>query len=112
MAYDESLASRVRALLSSRTGVEEKSLFGGLNFSINGNMVCSINSTGFTLSVGKDNYDRALAMSGLKAKMLGTKPMNGMVVAENAASISDSDLEAWVNMAADVAAAKPAKVKK
>lgn len=111
MAYDEALAGKVRSILSSRDGYSEKTLFGGLNFAINGNMVCSVNSTGFTLSVGKDNYEKALSMPGLKPKMLGTKTMNGMVVVENPDSASESDLANWVNMAADVAAAKPAKVK-
>lgn len=111
MAYDEALAGRVRNLLSSRDGVGERNLFGGLNFGINGNMVCSINSRGFTLSVGKDNYDKALSMPGLKPMMMGEKPMMGMVMAENPDSVSDEDLSVWVNMAADSAAGKPPKVK-
>ncbi len=112
MAYDESLASRVRSVLSSRQGVEERNLFGGLNFGINGNMVCSINSRGFTLSVGGENYEKALSMPGMKPMMMGEKPMKGMVIVENPSAASDEDLASWVNMAADVAAAKPPKVKK
>lgn len=111
MAYDEALASRVRSVLSSRSGYAEKNMFGGLSFSINGNMVCSVNSRGFTMSVGADNYEKALSMEGMKPMMMGTKPMKGMVVVENPAAASDEDLSSWLNMAADVAAAKPPKVK-
>ena len=111
MAYDEALADKVRSILNSRPGYAEKNMFGGLNFSINGNMVCSINSRGFTLSVGADNYEKALSMSGMKPMMMGEKPMKGMVMVENPRSASDEDLASWVNMAADVAAAKPPKVK-
>jgi len=38
MAYDEDLANRIRELLGSEQGVEEKRMFGGLAFLINGNM--------------------------------------------------------------------------
>ncbi|MBE0573521.1 hypothetical protein IH575_01315 [Candidatus Dojkabacteria bacterium] len=111
MAYDEALAGRVRSILSSRNGVGERSLFGGLTFSINGNMVASVNSRGLTLSVGKENYEKALGMSGVKKVMMGEKPMPNVVMAEDPSNISNEDLNIWVNMAADAAAAKPPKVK-
>jgi len=109
MAYDEALAARVREILSSRSNVSEKMLFGGITFAINGNMVCSISSQGFVLSVGKDRFDEAMQLPNMKQRMLGPKAMPGMVVGEDAASWSDEDLANAVNLAADVAAAKPPK---
>lgn len=38
MAYDETLALRVRAALGGQTGVVERKMFGGLVFMVNGNM--------------------------------------------------------------------------
>jgi len=38
MAYDEDLAYRIRELVAAEHGVEEKRMFGGLAFLINGNM--------------------------------------------------------------------------
>ena len=38
MAYDEDLAYRIRELIATERGVEEKRMFGGLAFLINGNM--------------------------------------------------------------------------
>ena|SRR5260221_455052 len=112
MAYDTKLADRVRSALGSRKGVEERTLFGGLTFSINGNMVCSVNSRGFQLRVGSENYDKVLKMPNMKPVMLGTKPMNGMVFAEAGAYATDEGLTSVLNIAADVAAALPPKVKK
>jgi len=112
MAYDEALAGKVRTILNGRNGLSERNLFGGLNFGINGNMVCSINSRGFTLSVGKDNYEKAVSMPGMKPMMMGPKPMMGMVIVENPSGASEDDLASWVNMAADAAAAKPPKAPK
>ena len=43
MAYDESLAARVRQSLAGRPDVEEKPMFGGLTFMVAGNMCCGVN---------------------------------------------------------------------
>ena len=42
MSYDETTAKRVRPLLSRRKGFEEKKMFGGIGFLLNGNMCCGV----------------------------------------------------------------------
>lgn len=42
MAYNERLAERVRGYFTRRKGVEEKRMFGGLCFMLNGHMCCGI----------------------------------------------------------------------
>ena len=46
MAYDEDLANRIRELMASERGVEEKPMFGGLAFLINGNMSVAVSGQG------------------------------------------------------------------
>lgn len=46
MAYDEELANRIRELLGSRPGVDEKAMFGGLAFLIGGNIAVSASGQG------------------------------------------------------------------
>src|ERR1700753_3925187 len=46
MAYDEDLANRVRELLGTERGVDEKRMFGGLAFLINGNMSVAVSRQG------------------------------------------------------------------
>ena len=46
MAYDEDLANRIRELLGAEKGVEEKRMFGGLAFLINGNMSVAASGRG------------------------------------------------------------------
>ena len=46
MAYDEELANRIRELLGTEKGVEEKRMFGGLAFLINGNMAVAASGRG------------------------------------------------------------------
>ena len=60
MAYDEDLADRVRELISGERGVEEKRMFGGLAFLINGNMsVCASGQGGLMVRVPPDDTDEA-----------------------------------------------------
>jgi hypothetical protein len=42
MAYDERLAERIRFFLKRWKGMEEKRMFGGLCFMLNGHMCCGI----------------------------------------------------------------------
>ena len=42
MAYSEALAERIRQGLARRKNVEEKKLFGGLGFLLNGNMLVGV----------------------------------------------------------------------
>jgi hypothetical protein len=42
MAFDESVAARVRTTLTRLPGVTEKKMFGGLAFLVNGNMCCGV----------------------------------------------------------------------
>ncbi len=52
MAYDEDLANRLRELLTTEHGVDEKRMFGGLAFLINGNMaVCASGQGGLMVRV-------------------------------------------------------------
>ncbi|HEX2399103.1 MAG TPA: TfoX/Sxy family protein, partial [Mycobacterium sp.] len=46
MAYDEDLADRIRELIAAERGVEEKRMFGGLAFLINGHMAVSASGRG------------------------------------------------------------------
>ena len=46
MSYDTDLADRIRELLGPIRGVDEKRMFGGLAFLINGNMSVAVSKQG------------------------------------------------------------------
>ena len=54
MAYDEDLADRMREALSGQPGVDERRMFGGLAFMVNGNMACGIVGDELMVRVGPD----------------------------------------------------------
>ena len=42
MAFDEALAERIRQRLARKKGIEEKKMFGGIGFLLNGNMLVGV----------------------------------------------------------------------
>ena len=42
MPFNESLAERIRKALSRRKNIEEKKMFGGIGFLLNGNMLIGV----------------------------------------------------------------------
>ena len=85
MAYDEDLADRIRELLSGERGVEEKRMFGGLAFLINGNMsVAASRQGGLLVRVPPEDTDR----------LIDGKQVNPMVMAGREA-------RGWLQVAAD-----------
>ena len=65
MAYNEELVTRIRDLLEDRFEVEEKKMFGGLTFMVNGNMACGVTGDILVVRVGADHYDEALEREAL-----------------------------------------------
>ncbi|MCZ0952106.1 MAG: TfoX/Sxy family protein, partial [Rhodospirillaceae bacterium] len=62
MAYDEALAARVKEILSARSDIAERKMFGGLAFMLAGNMCCCVTDRGLMVRVGPEGYEEALAL--------------------------------------------------
>ena len=59
MAFDESLAARIRKALARKKGIEEKKMFGGIVFMLHGNMLVGVWKDSLIARLGPDNYDDA-----------------------------------------------------
>jgi hypothetical protein len=109
MAYNETLAHRVRAVVSDRPGLSEKKMFGGLAFMLNGNMCCGIVKEELMVRVGPDQYEAALARPHARRMDFTGRPMKGMVYVAEPGFAADETLAEWVAMGADFAGSLPAK---
>jgi TfoX/Sxy family transcriptional regulator of competence genes len=78
MVFDPGLAQLLRDDLAGEA-VTEKKMFGGLAFMMNGHMVCGLHKSGSMYRVGKENYEAALRLPGVKAMMMGERRMAAMV---------------------------------
>lgn len=109
MSYDEKTADRVRRILSGRTDVVEKKMFGGLCFMVNGRMCCGLTQTAFMVRVGSDHYDDALAQPHTRPMDFTGRPLTGMIYVDPAGYRTDAALAKWVARGVDFAAGLPAK---
>ena len=110
MAYDETLAERIRCILLPRQpAIAERKMFGGLAFMLDGNMCCCLTDKGLMVRVGIDAYDDALAQPHAGLMDLTGRPMRGWVLVALAGLSDDADLRAWVGRGAAFAATLPSK---
>ena len=109
MAYDETLAECVRERLAGRSGINERRMFGGLTFMLDGNMCCCVTEHGLMVRVGTDAYEDALAQPHAKVMDLTGRPMRGWVLVEPEGLASDAMLGRWVEQGAEFAGTLPPK---
>lgn len=109
MAYDEGLATLMRDDLADQYGVEEKKMFGGLCFMLNGNMLCGVHKGGGMYRVGKSNQDAALAIDGVSPLAFTGKKMGGMLDVDDDLMADDTRRLKVMALAMDFVAALPTK---
>jgi TfoX/Sxy family transcriptional regulator of competence genes len=109
MAYDETLAVRVRDLLGDRAAATEKKMFGGLAFMVGGNMCCGVHGDELIVRLEPEGTDQALEEQHVRVFDLTGRPMKGWVLVAPAGVASDDDLRRWVDLAVEFASSLPAK---
>lgn len=96
MAYDEELATRVRALVAGHGPALEKKMFGGLAFMLDGRMaVCVSGQGGLLLKVGEEQQARLVGEHVAPMVMGGRESRTWVRVAPEALG-TDEELERWV----------------
>ncbi|MGZ4140699.1 MAG: TfoX/Sxy family protein [Actinomycetota bacterium] len=113
MAYDEDLAGRIREAIGARRGVDEIKMFGGLCFTIGGNMACGILRGDLLVRVSAEDADRLLERPGARPmEMMKGRPAKGFIVVDAEAVGTKAQLQRWIDVGIDVAASLPRKAKK
>jgi TfoX/Sxy family transcriptional regulator of competence genes len=112
MAFDEALASRIRALLVGSAGIAERRMFGGLAFLKHGHMFVGVTGTDLLARVGKEAHAAALARPHARAMDFTGKPMAGYVFVGAEGLAKPSALEAWVRACERFVAGLPPRAKK
>ena len=106
------LAERIRAILEGDPNVGEIRMFGGVCFTLNGNMlVGSMNRGDLLVRVGAEREHEALARPGAARMDFTGRQMRGFVVVANEAVAEDGALARWIAMATAYVGPMPEKVK-
>ncbi|TNE84006.1 MAG: TfoX family protein [Deltaproteobacteria bacterium] len=110
MPYDEALAERVRDLLAGENGLVEKKMFGGVGWTLHGNMACGAHSDGrLMVRAAPDDWAEWLEEPGVGGIERGGKPMRGWLLVDAAVVEDDAALRSWVGRGRDYARSLPAK---
>ena len=109
MAYDETLAARVKEVLSEHSDIAERKMFGGLAFMLAGKMCCCVTDRGLMVRVGPEGYEEALTLPHAGVMDMTGRPMRGWVLVDPAGLESRTNLAEWVSRGATFAATLPAK---
>ena len=98
MAYDETLAERIREQLAGRGDVTEKKMFGGLAFLTDGNMTVGVRGDDLIARIDPDTTDAALAEPGVRPFDITGRPMRGWILVAGEA-LDDAVLDRWIERA-------------
>jgi len=109
MPFDETLAVRLRAVLTGTDGVSEKSMFGGRAFLLNGNMLVGVIKNDLVARVGPERFDAAVARRGVRPFDFSGRPMSGWVMVNPEGCDSDASLGEWVDEAIDYVRTLPSR---
>jgi len=112
MPFNEALAERLRQALARRKNVEEKKMFGGVGFLINGNLLVGIRKDSLLVRLGPEQGDEALKEVHVSEfKITGRGTMKGWVVVGLEGVQNDDQLDAWIQRAMKFVRTLPAKEK-
>lgn len=109
MAYDQALAERIRGILSDIPHLQEKKMFGGVGYLIQGNMACGVNGNNLIVRIGPERTQEALAKAHTKLFDMTGRPMTGWIVVEPEGISQETELERWVAQGVEFTQTLPAK---
>lgn len=112
MAFDETIAKRVRKQLQGRDDVRERKMFGGIAFMVRGNMAVGVGGDegdDLMVRVGKDCWTEFLFEPHAKDTSGNFRPMRGFVWVRPEGYASEEQLNVWVQRGVDYALSLPSK---
>ena len=110
MAFSEALAERIRQGLARRKHVEEKRMFGGVGFLLNGNLLIGVRKDSLLVRLGPEQNDEALKEAHVSEfQITGRGTMNWWLVVSLEGVQSDDQLKGWIQRAVKFVGKLPAK---
>ena len=99
MAFDESLARGIRDALARKKNIEEKKMFGGVGFLLNGNMLVGVWKDSLIVRIGPEVYEDVLLEPHVTEFDITGRPMKGWVLVEPEGVEDDEQLKNWIQQA-------------
>ena len=114
MAYNEKLTNRIRESLAGIPDVEEKSMFRGVAFMVDGKLCLSAGDDEMMCRIDPGIHAEVIKREGCRTVIMKGQEYKGYVYIHEDSIKSKRDLDYWVNLALDfnkIAKATPKKKK-
>jgi TfoX/Sxy family transcriptional regulator of competence genes len=114
MSYNTKLADRIRAALVHLPDVEEKEMFRGICFMVNGKMCVCVSEDEMLCRIGSEAMQNVLDQNGVRQMVMSRdKPSKDFVYVSEEAFQTPKEFDHWIKLALDFnPKAKASKKKK
>jgi TfoX/Sxy family transcriptional regulator of competence genes len=113
MAYSERLASRVREALAHLPSVEEKKMFRGMTFLVNGKMCVNVSGEDLMVRIDPREHEAAIKRKGARTLNMKGRDYKGFIYVSDDGMKEKRDFDYWIALALDFnKRAKASKEKK
>ncbi len=109
MAYNEGLLQVIREETAGIKNLEEKKMFGGIAFMLNGNMSVGVHKDSLIVRVGKENRDKFINEPHVKDMDFTGKVMKGWMEILPDAHSEEKVLKKWIKRGIEFASTLPKK---
>jgi TfoX/Sxy family transcriptional regulator of competence genes len=101
MAYDEKLAARIRQALAYLPEIEEKKMFRGVTFMVNGKMCVSVSGDEMMIRFDPALQETVAEKNGFRTMIMKDREYKGYGYISQQAIKSKRDFDYWVGLALD-----------
>jgi TfoX/Sxy family transcriptional regulator of competence genes len=113
MAYNEKLTNRVREALADIPNVEEKKMFSGITFMVNGKMCISVGNDRIMCRIDPSIHEKAIERKGCRTVTMKGREYKGYMYVNEEGIKTKKDFDYWISLALDfnkwAKASKPAR---
>jgi len=112
MAINEKLTNRVRAALADITKVEEKKMFSGITFMVNGKMCISVGNDRLMCRIDPALHETALQKKGSRTVQMKGREYKGYVYVQEDSIKAKKDFDYWIQLSLDYNKTAKASIKR
>jgi TfoX/Sxy family transcriptional regulator of competence genes len=98
MAFNEKLNDRIREALGGLKNVEEKYMFGGSCYMLNGKMCVGVVKDEMMCRIDPEVYEESLEKPGCREMVFTGKPMKGYVFISEEGMKTKKKFDHWINL--------------
>ncbi|TKK71489.1 TfoX/Sxy family protein [Ilyomonas limi] len=99
MAYNEVLTNRVREALAEIPNVEEKKMFRGIAFMVNGKLCVSVGDDELMCRIDPALHDELIEEKGCRATIMKNREYKGYVYVAEDSITTKKELDYWLSLA-------------